>query len=202
MGYMGVRFRGKERVMRRAIVVLAAIMAVLGCSREETEREVARPQAGLARPRVVVETDLGTFVLELFPDIAPRHVGNFLSLVNRGFYDSLTFHRVARDFVIQGGSPDGSPAGHAGYTLAPEFSNVPHLPGTLGMARGSDPNSASCQFYICLSQLPDLDGYYTVFGQVVEGMEVVQKIGSVETFEDSEQPKEPVRMVRVREASE
>lgn len=140
---------------------------------------------------------MGKIVLELFPDVAPNHVKNFLRLANSKAYNGITFHRVAKGFVIQGGSPDGSPTGTAGYTIPAEFSNLHHMPGTLAMARGADPNSASCQFYLCLAQLPDLDGKYTIFGQTVEGMDVVKKIGNVETEENSERPIEPVTMIRV-----
>lgn len=185
--------------MRKLLISLAAALLVVGCSGGDSERKNEENQLAHNRPRVVMETSLGNLVLELFPDVAPNHVKNFLDLVNNGFYNGLTFHRVAKNFVIQGGSPDGSPAGHAGYTIPAEFSNLPHMPGTLAMARGGDPNSASCQFYICLSQLPDLDGKFTIFGQTVEGMDVVEKIGEVETVEGKENPVEPVVMTRVYE---
>jgi peptidyl-prolyl cis-trans isomerase B (cyclophilin B) len=185
--------------MKKLIVLPVIAVFIIGCSGGEKESHQKETSLEQNRPRVVMETDFGTIVLELFPDVAPNHVKNFLNLVNDGFYDGLVFHRVDKGFVIQGGSPDGSLAGHAGFTIPAEFSNVQHLPGTLGMARGSDPNTGSCQFYICLAQLPDLDGKYTVFGQTVEGMNVVNKIGEVPTDKETERPLEPVYMARVWE---
>jgi cyclophilin family peptidyl-prolyl cis-trans isomerase len=182
--------------MKVLSLFLLALVFVIGCSEGEEAGNQKENMVEQNRPRVIMETSMGKIVLELFPDAAPNHVKNFLDLVNKGFYNGLTFHRVARDFVIQGGSPDGSPAGHAGYTIPAEFSNLHHMPGTLAMARGADPNSASSQFYICLAQLPDLDGKYTIFGQTVEGMDVVRKIGNVETEESSDKPVKPVTIIR------
>lgn len=186
--------------MKKLIILPVIALLVIGCSGGEKENQ-QQEETSLEqnRPRVIMETDFGTIVLELFPDVAPNHVKSFMNLVNSGFYDGLTFHRVDKGFVIQGGSPDGSLDGHAGFTIPAEFSNLPHLPGTLGMARGDDPNTGSCQFYICLAQLPDLDRKYTIFGQTVEGMDVVKKIGDVPTDKETEKPLEPVHMVRVWE---
>lgn len=138
----------------------------------------------------VIETDKGKIVLEFFPKDAPGHVANFKKLASEGFYDGTTFHRVIPDFVIQGGDPlskdddrmnDGS--GGPGYTIDAEFNDRPHLKGTLSMARSEDPNSAGSQFFICLKPIPHLDRKYTVFGQVIEGMDVVDKIAAVPTDE-------------------
>jgi len=185
--------------MKKLLILLTAAVLLGACSEGNSEKNKEEKTLSQSRPRVVIETSLGKIVVELFPDVAPNTVKNFLDLVNDGFYNGLTFHRVAKNFVIQGGSPGGSPAGNAGYTIPAEFSNLPHMPGTLAMARGADPNSASCQFYICLSELPDLDGKYTIFGQTVEGMDVVRKIGDVPTIEGTETPKDPVVMTRVYE---
>ncbi|KPJ54076.1 hypothetical protein AMJ39_02125 [candidate division TA06 bacterium DG_24] len=143
-----------------------------------------------------IETTLGTIVLEFYPDVAPLHVENFIKLANKGFYDGLTFHRVISGFMIQGGDPRGDGRGNAGYTIPAEFSERKHVTGTLAMARGPDPNSASCQFYICLAPQPGLDGKYTVFGQAIEGLDVVQAIGKVETG-PRDKPIEPVYMEKV-----
>ncbi len=185
--------------MKKFLLMLLAIIFIGGCSKDEPQSRKEESVLEQSRPRVVMETSMGRIVLELFPDVAPNHVKNFLDLIDHSFYNGLTFHRVVKGFVIQGGSPDSSMAGQAGYTIPAEFSNLQHMPGTLAMARGADPNSASCQFYICLAQLPDLDGKYTIFGQVVEGMDVVQKIGKVATDEKTEKPLEPVTMIRVYE---
>jgi peptidyl-prolyl cis-trans isomerase B (cyclophilin B) len=187
-------------MLRGLFIVLVTMLITIGCSGESTQNNKEEAGVDQNRPRVIMETDMGRIVLELFPDVAPNHVKRFLDLVNKGFYDGLTFHRVVKDFVIQGGSPDGSSAGQTGDLLPAEFSNLKHLPGSLGMARGNDLNSASCQFYICLSQLSDLDGKYTIFGQTVDGMNVVKKIGSVPTDEKTERPLEPVHMIRLWEA--
>ncbi len=185
--------------MKRLLVLLAALVLIIGCSGEDKDGSKEETKVEQNRPRVIMETDMGKIVFELFPDVAPNHVKNFLDLVDKGFYNGLTFHRIAKNFVIQGGSPDGSPAGNAGYTIPAEFSNVKHMPGTLAMARGGDPNSASCQFYICLTQLEDLDGKYTIFGQTVEGMDVVLKIGKAPTKEGTDSPLEPITMIRLWE---
>ncbi len=187
--------------MKYLFIILAAMVVITGCSGKEADTEEPQAQAEAQtpeRPRVIMETSMGRIVLELFPDVAPNHVKNFLDLVNQGFYNGLTFHRVIKGFVIQGGDPKGDGTGDAGYTIPAEFSNLQHMPGTLAMARGPDPNSASCQFYICLAQLPGLDGNYTIFGQTVEGLDVVNKIGNVETGQN-DMPVETVNIVKVWE---
>jgi peptidyl-prolyl cis-trans isomerase B (cyclophilin B) len=118
----------------------------------------------------------GTIKLELYPDVAPNTVANFEKLANSGFYNNLTFHRVEPGFVIQGGDPQGTGMGGPGYKIKAEFNNKRHNPGTLAMARSQDPNSAGSQFYICLTRQPGLDGQYTVFGDTLEGFDLVQKV--------------------------
>src|SRR5690348_15565818 len=118
----------------------------------------------------------GTIKFELYPDSAPKTVANFEKLANSGFYNGLTFHRVEPGFVVQGGDPNGNGTGGPGYKIPAEFNERKHVTGTLAMARSSDPNSAGSQFYICLAPAPFLDRQYTVFGQVLEGQDLVQKI--------------------------
>jgi peptidylprolyl isomerase/peptidyl-prolyl cis-trans isomerase B (cyclophilin B) len=118
----------------------------------------------------------GTILMELYPDVAPKTVESFLALTKKGFYNGLTFHRVVPGFVAQGGDPKGDGSGGPGYTTKAEFNQKKHLTGTVAMARAGHPDSAGSQFYICLAPQPFLDGKYTVFGQVTEGMDVVQKI--------------------------
>ena len=127
-------------------------------------------------PLVKMTTDKGVIYLELFPEIAPVHVDNFLTLIKKGFYNGLTFHRVIRSTLVQGGCPRGDGSGGPGYTIPAEFNFRKHTRGTLSMARANDPDSAGSQFYICLKKLSQLDNKYTVFGQVVKGMEVPDKI--------------------------
>jgi peptidylprolyl isomerase/peptidyl-prolyl cis-trans isomerase B (cyclophilin B) len=114
--------------------------------------------------------------IELFPDVAPRTVARFTELVKTGFYTGLTFHRVIQRFLVQGGDPAGDGSGGSGTATPAEFNERKHVVGTVGMARLRDPDSADSQFYLCLEPQPFLDGRYTVFGQVVEGLEVMTKI--------------------------
>lgn len=130
---------------------------------------------------VRIETEEGEMVIELFPDVAPDTVASFKALVGEGYYDGLSFHRVIPEFVAQGGCPRGDGTGGPGYKIKAEFNDRKHLRGTVAMARTSDPDSAGSQFYICLDAIPHLDGQYTVFGQLVEGDEVLDrvKVGTV-----------------------
>ena len=130
-----------------------------------------------SKPKVTLELENGGVIeMELYPDSAPQHVASFLDLVGKGYYDGLNFHRVVPGFVIQGGCPKGTGTGGPGYKIAAEFNERPHLSGSLAMARSADPDSAGSQFYICLAPQPGLDGQYTVFGQVLSGFELVQKV--------------------------
>jgi cyclophilin family peptidyl-prolyl cis-trans isomerase len=126
--------------------------------------------------RARISTDKGDIVFGFAPSEAPQHCAAFIKLARAGFYDGLTFHRVEPGFVIQGGCPQGTGTGGPGYHLDAEFSELPHVTGTVAMARASNPNSAGSQFYICLGDAPFLNRQYTVFGQVVSGQEVVDAI--------------------------
>ncbi len=130
----------------------------------------------------IFETDRGKIVIELYPNVAPKTAANFETLIRKGFYNGLTFHRVVAGFVVQGGDPKGDGTGGPGYVLPAEISPVEkHLRGTIAMARTGDEvnpqrKSSGSQFYICLEPQPSLDNQYTTFGGVVEGMDVVDKI--------------------------
>lgn len=136
---------------------------------------------------------------ELYPEIAPNSVNNFISLVKKGFYDSLIFHRVINGFMIQGGCPNGNGMGGPGYTIKGEFSQngftnqFRHTPGVLSMARAMHPDSAGSQFFIMHKAAPHLDGAYAAFGKVVEGMDVVNKIAEVDT-DYSDRPLDPQKI--------
>jgi cyclophilin family peptidyl-prolyl cis-trans isomerase len=137
----------------------------------------------MAETRAVIETDLGSIELKFFPEVAPNHVHNFIELAKKGFYDGTTFHRVIPGFMIQGGDPNSKEhdrsrhgMGGPGYTVKAEFNSRPHKRGTLSMARAADPDSAGSQFFICVADSPFLDGNYTVFGEVISGMETVDRI--------------------------
>ena len=155
----------------------------------------------LARYRAVLETTLGPITLAFAPDTAPNHVRNFLRLASVGAYDGTAFHRVVRGFVVQGGmlntraSPVPERAQKHVGTLTPEFTDTPHVKGTLSMARTDDPNSASTSFFICTGPAPSLDGKYTVFGRVVDGMAVVEAIDTVPV--DGETPRQRIEVTRV-----
>ena len=118
----------------------------------------------------------GQIRVEFYAEDAPRTVENFVTLAKKGFYDGLTFHRVVPGFVVQGGDPRGTGTGGPGYTIKAEFNKRKHVRGTLAMARAQDPDSAGSQFYITFGPQPRLDGSYTVFGQVISGMEHVDNI--------------------------
>ena len=146
--------------------------------------------------------DGGVMKLELYPDIAPKTVENFVSLVEKKFYDGLIFHRVIKGFMIQGGDPEGTGMGGPGYSIPGEFSangfenNLKHTEGVISMARSMDPDSAGSQFFIMHKNSPHLDGSYAAFGKIIEGMEVVNKIAETKT-DWSDRPQEPQIMESV-----
>ena len=137
--------------------------------------------AQLADWRVVMTTTAGEMEMEFWPETAPNHVRNFLDLCQAGFYDGVVFHRVLPGFMIQGGDPTGTGTGGGPRRLKAEFSQRPHKKGVLSMARSSDPNSASCQFFVMHDTSPHLDGQYSAFGVVVRGLEVVDAIAKTRT---------------------
>lgn len=138
-------------------------------------------------PIVTIELATGdTIKVELYPEIAPNTVNNFISLVKKGFYDGLIFHRVIAGFMIQGGCPDGTGMGGPGYSIKGEFAhngfenNLKHTEGVISMARSAMPNSAGSQFFIMHKTSPHLDGEYAAFGKVTEGMDIVNKIAETQ----------------------
>ena len=157
----------------------------------------------MANPIITIEMENGKIMKgELYPEIAPNTVNNFISLVKKGFYDGLTFHRVIPGFMIQGGCPEGTGMGGPGYSIKGEFAqngfenNLMHTPGVLSMARSMMPNSAGSQFFIMHAAAPHLDGQYAAFGKIIEGMDVVNKIAEVAT-DYSDKPLEPQVMKTV-----
>ena len=151
-------------------------------------------------PVVTIETTLGTIKAELFLKDAPVTAGNFIKLIEKGFYDGVIFHRVIPGFMIQGGDPTGTGTGGPGYTIKDEFSKkLRHSgPGIFSMANAG-PNTGGSQFFITLAAVPQLDGRHAVFGRVLEGQDVVVKIGNVPRNEDpnSNRPLEDVKMLKV-----
>jgi len=154
-------------------------------------------------PIVTIKMENGDVIkAELYPEIAPNTVNNFISLINKGFYNDLIFHRVIAGFMIQGGCPNGNGMGGPGYSIKGEFSangfknDLKHTPGVLSMARAMDPNSAGSQFFIMHETSPHLDGQYAAFGKVIEGMEVVDKIAHARCGW-GDKPVQPQRMAKV-----
>lgn len=157
----------------------------------------------MSNPIITIETNLGKIIkAELYPDVAPNTVNNFISLVKSGYYDGLTFHRVIYGFMIQGGCPDGTGCGNPGYSIKGEFAyngfknNLLHTEGVLSMARSMLPDSAGSQFFIMHRKAPHLDGQYAAFGKVIEGMDVVNEIAECDT-DDYDKPLDPQVMVKV-----
>ncbi len=137
----------------------------------------------MAETKAVIETKFGNMEIRFFPEVAPNHVNNFIELAKKGFFDDTIFHRVIPGFMIQGGDPNSKipdksrhGMGGPGYTVKAEFNDKPHKRGTLSMARSAHPDSAGSQFFICVADSPFLDKQYTVFGEVVSGMEIADKI--------------------------
>ena len=157
----------------------------------------------MANPIVTFEMENGDIMkAELYPEIAPNTVNNFISLVQNGFYDGLIFHKVIRGFMIQGGCPDGTGMGGPGYTIKGEFSqngfanDLRHTEGVLSMARAMHPDSAGSQFFIMHKNSPHLDGAYAAFGKITEGMDIVNKIAETAT-DYSDRPLEEQKMKKV-----
>ena len=157
----------------------------------------------MANPIVTIQMESNDVIkVELYPEIAPNTVNNFISLVNKGYYDGLIFHRVIEGFMIQGGCPDGTGMGGPGYSIRGEFAfngvknNLKHTKGVISMARAQHPDSAGSQFFIMHETSPHLDGQYAAFGKVTEGLDVVDKIATVPT-DWNDRPMETQRMAKV-----
>lgn len=155
-------------------------------------------------PVVVLTMEDGRQIeIELYPDKAPKTVENFQKLVSEGFYDGLTFHRIIKGFMIQGGDPDGTGMGGPGYSIEGEFyqngfdNPIKHEKGVISMARAQDPNSAGSQFFIMHQPAPHLDGSYAAFGKVISGIEVVDEIAEVETGR-MDRPIKPVKIKTIK----
>lgn len=183
-------------MQRRVMVQRVAMMLVLGgsllwgmgvvFSADKAPAGKAGKVEGVKGPKAIITTRFGEMEITFFPDKAPKHVENFISLAKSGFYNGTIFHRVIPGFMIQGGDPNTKDLnkpetygqGGPSQRLKAEFNDIPHRRGILSMARTSDPNSAGSQFYIVVKDSNFLDGQYTVFGEVVRGMEVADKIVS------------------------
>ncbi len=192
----------QKPVFLAVVLPLFMLLAVAPAHSEDaTSRKFSQDEIkAMAKTRAVIRTAHGDMTIEFFPEAAPNHVNNFTVLARKGFYDGTTFHRVIPGFMIQGGDPNSRKAdrslhgtGGPEYQLKAEFNDKPHRRGTVSMARSRHPDSAGSQFFICVADAPHLDGQYTVFGQVVDGMDVADKIVSRKT-DQRNSPLDPIPM--------
>ena len=206
----------RKRIIGTLLIIVITSMALIGCS--ASKKDDTNPQGNSGNkeiylsketekketdknPVATIEMDDGKVIkLELYPEIAPNTVRNFISLANSKFYDGLTFHRVMSDFMIQGGDPEGTGMGGPDYSIYGEFTNngfentLLHTKGVISMARSDrNKNSAGSQFFIMSEDSPHLDGDYAAFGKVIEGMDVVDSIAQVET-DSKDKPKKDVKI--------
>ncbi|NIK72344.1 MULTISPECIES: peptidylprolyl isomerase [unclassified Paenibacillus] len=224
-------FKRNMRLPVLALLTAALLLVIAGCgggsktssndngtSGSGTANATATPEAtdppqpdkllgSDKHPVVTVEMDNGkTFKVELYPEIAPNTVNNFVSLVKKGFYDGTIFHRVIPGFMIQGGDPEGSGMGGPGYSIKGEFmsngfqNDLLHTRGVISMARSGDPDSAGSQFFVMVADAPSLDGDYAAFGKVVEGMDTVDEIVNQETEKTGEGSR-PVKPMAIKKAT-
>ncbi|MBD7911670.1 MULTISPECIES: peptidylprolyl isomerase [Clostridium] len=181
--------------------ILASCMFLVGCGTSSNKSESSGKDSTENKLPVATITikDYGKVKAELYPEYAPNTVNNFIYLANSNFYNGLTFHRVIKDFMIQGGDPKGNGSGGPDYTIKGEFPNngfkqntLKHTEGVLSMARSSQKDSAGSQFFIMTKEASHLDGDYAAFGKVIEGMDVVHKVESVQTGNNDKPVKEVV----------
>lgn len=177
------------------LVILGTVLLAAGSDPGQAQT------ASGTTPQAIIETKFGSMEMRFFPDKAPKHVENFIKLAKSGFYDKTIFHRVIPGFMIQGGDPNTKDEkdkskygmGGPGYKVKAEFNDRPHLRGTVSMARSQDPDSAGSQFFIVVKDTPHLNGKYTVFGEVVKGMEVADKIVA-QPRDSRDNPRERIEM--------
>lgn len=184
----------RDSIAMRSLVlcgVLLAIGLLTGCGGKADVKPAAPPSAPV--PKAIIKTKFGDIHIKLYPDVAPKHVENFIKLAKSGYYDGTIFHRVIPGFMIQGGDPNtknslrkdtygqGGPKDEKGnpILLKAEFSDIPHKRGIVSMARANEPDTAGSQFFVVVEQSPFLDGKYTAFGEVIKGLGVADKIVNV-----------------------
>lgn len=184
-----MKFKTFTKTMCIMLVVVLYCIVFTSCKNDNSDKP---------HPVVTMTVkDYGVIVLELYQDVAPNTVANFVTLAKAGFYDGLTFHRVIEGFMIQGGDPDGTGGGGPGFSIKGEFSangfenNLSHKPGVISMARATPPDSAGSQFFICTSDCSGLDGKYAAFGKVTSGLEVAYEIAKQGNNYDSS-PEKPI----------
>jgi peptidyl-prolyl cis-trans isomerase B (cyclophilin B) len=199
-----------KNIMMNAVLIITLLFVVFAYAEEPRNKKFTKEVIKkMSETKAVIETKFGNIELKFFPDVAPNHVNNFIELARKGFYDGTTFHRVIPGFMIQGGDPNSKNPdrskhgqGDPGYKVKAEFNDKPHKRGTLSMARAGHPDSAGSQFFICVADSPFLDKQYTVFGEVVSGMDLVDKIVN-QPRDKSDNPNDRVEMkVKILEKQE
>ena len=198
-------------LMLLMLVMTSFVLVGCGASKSNTDKtekndttlsnessDTSSSEANESSPIATITVEgYGVIVAELYPEIAPNTVNNFIDLSNKGFYNNLKFHRVIKDFMIQGGDPKGDGTGGPGYSIEGEFTSngfansLKHTKGVLSMARAQDPNSAGSQFFIMTKEAAHLDGEYAAFGKVISGLDVLERIENVKTG-SNDKPKEDV----------
>ena len=186
------------KILAASLMIAIAVCAFTACDNSKGPKPSENPVA------TITVKEYGTITVELYYDVAPNTVRNFISLANSGFYDGVIFHRVIKNFMIQGGDPTGTGSGGPGYKIKGEFTangfrnDLRHERGVLSMARAMDPNSAGSQFFIMTTTSPHLDGQYASFGKVTEGMETADKIVNAKRdFRDKPLLPQKIRSIRV-----
>lgn len=198
-----------KKKISKLLVSLFTVTLLVGCSSKGDDSKFIKvPSEPDKLPIATIEVEgMGTMKVELYPHKAPNTVNNFITLANSNFYDGLTFHRIIKDFMAQGGCPEGTGTGGPGYSIAGEFKNngfdandIKHEKGVISMARSRDMDSTGSQFFIMTAEAPHLDGDYTAFGRVIEGMDVVDKLNNVETIAPgrNDQPVENVTIKSIK----
>ncbi|MBQ4046872.1 MAG: peptidylprolyl isomerase [Clostridia bacterium] len=190
------------------VLMLVLALMLAGCSKTEKAEEKAAVDPAAPHPVVTIEMkDRGTIKVELYPEQAPNTVANFVTLVQEGFYDGLTFHRIIPGFMIQGGDPMGMGIGGPGYSIKGEFSqngvqnDLKHTRGVISMARSARPDSAGSQFFIMHKDAPHLDGQYAAFGKLTAGEDTLDEIAEVDTdYSDRPLDEQKIKTVTIVEA--
>jgi peptidyl-prolyl cis-trans isomerase B (cyclophilin B) len=192
--------------MKKLLSAFFAFTTFLGLGASAQEAKPAVAAAPAVKEVAVIKTSAGDIVIEFWSDVAPKTVENFVTLARKGFYDGTAFHRIVKGFMVQGGDPlTKDPAkeqmwgtGDPGYKIKAEFNEKKHERGVISMARGGHPDSAGCQFFICLDAAPFLDGKYTAFGKLIKGEDVLMKLGETETdFAANGEKSRPTKRVAV-----
>ncbi|MBB6734947.1 peptidylprolyl isomerase [Cohnella zeiphila] len=199
-----MHYRSRQLLLLAALALVMLAVSACGGKNDKSSASSGGVDPNAKHPVVTIEMDNGkTIKAELYPEVAPNTVNNFISLIKKGFYDGTIFHRIIPGFMIQGGDPDGTGTGGPGYSIPGEFTqngfknNLLHTRGVLSMARTNEPDTAGSQFFIVVADAyPSLDGLYATFGKVTEGMDVVDEIVALPR-DENDRPNTPPVMKKV-----